>query len=351
MTNTLKTLALVLLLALPPATVRAQGELALLEQEAFRAAVEVAAPSVVQLNVIGGSDRVEGESLAEGPATGVILSADGYVVTSLYRFTPPPAAVVAKLSDGRQFAARLVASDHNRKLALLALAEAEDLPVAKVAPYDPVKPGQWAIAIGRAFRPDRPHVGVGIVSAKRRLYGRALQTDAPVSAANYGGPLVDLEGRVIGILSPLSPASESVIAGTEWYDSGIGFAIPLETWLPIAERLKEGKDLERGILGISFVPGMEHLSPPKVSNVAKGGPAEQAGLKAGDVIESIDGEPIESLKDVKFAVLPHYAGDTLTIAYRRGKKQETASMTLVSPKSLVAEEKEPDQQGPVGGIR
>src|SRR5690606_21244189 len=122
----------------------------------------------------------------------------------------------------RQFVARLVASDHNRKLALLALADAEDLPVAKIAPYEPVRPGQWAIAIGRAFRPDRPHVGVGIVSAKRRLYGRAVQTDAPVSAANYGGPLVDLEGRVIGILSPLSPASESVIAGTEWYDSGIG---------------------------------------------------------------------------------------------------------------------------------
>ncbi len=346
-----KSVVLAFLLLLMPAVGAADQQLALLEQEAFRAAVEVAAPSVVQLNVIGGSDRVEGEAVADGPATGVILSADGYVVTSLYRFTPPPAAVVARLADGRQFAARLVAADHNRKLALLALADAEDLPVAKIAPYEPVKPGQWSIAIGRTFRPDRPHVGVGIVSAKRRLYGRAVQTDAPVSAANYGGPIIDLEGGVIGILSPLSPASESVIAGTEWYDSGIGFAIPLETWLPLAERLKEGKDLERGVLGIAFVPGMEHLAPPKISNVAKGGPAEQAGLKAGDVIEAIDGQPTAALKDVKFAVLPHYAGDTLTIEYRRGEKQESATMTLVTPRSLATEDEGTDQRGPVGGIR
>lgn len=327
----------------------AETSLVLLEEEAFAAAVEFASPSVVQLNVIGGSDRVEGETLADGPATGVILSADGYVVTSLYRFAPPPSAVVARLPDGRQFAARQIAADLNRKLVLLKLHEATELPVARVAPYQEVRVGQWAIAIGRAFRSDRPHVGVGIISAKRRLHGRAVQTDAPVSAANYGGALIDLHGRVIGILSPLSPSSESLIAGTEWYDSGIGFAVPLETWLPIAERLKQGQDLQRGLLGIAFEPGMEHLAPAKIANCTPGGPGAQAGLQRGDVIVSIDGTPTPTLSDIKFAVLPHYAGDQLQIVYRRGDKEETTDAILVPPSALASEKE--GQEGAAATIR
>jgi serine protease Do len=331
----------------PTMLLSAEPGLAALEGAAFRAATDAAAPCVVQLVVIGGSAEVEGISLADGPATGVILSPDGYVVTSLYRFTPAPATVIARLSDGRQFAARQVATDFNRKLVLLKLQEADELPIAEVAPYDAVRVGEWAIAIGRAFRPDRPHVGIGIISAKNRLYGRAVQTDAAVSAANYGGALVNLQGRVIGIFSPMSPSSESAIAGTEWYDSGIGFAVPLETWLPIAERLKAGKDLHRGILGIGFEPGQEHSTAAKVKTLAPTGPGEKAGLAAGDVLESVDGKQVGTLSDVKFAIMPRYAGDEVKLAYRRGDDVREVSVTLVDPSTLApaAEDDEQDEPG------
>jgi serine protease Do len=313
------------------AVVASDPRLQLLEQQAFRAAVEKVAPAVVQLHVIGGSERVEELSLGDGPATGVILSPDGFVVTSLYRFDPPPTTVVARLADGRQFAATTVASDFNRKLVLLKLAEAEGLPHAKVASYQSVRVGAWAIAIGRVFDAERPYVTVGIISARNRLHGRAVQTDAAISAANYGGPLIDLQGRVVGIIAPMSPGSESAIAGTDWYDSGIGFAVPLETWLPIAERMKQKGNLRRGTMGVGLARGSEHTTPPKVAYCAPGGPAEEAGLKAGDLLESIDDKPVGNITDVKFALLPRYAGEELKIVYRRGDEQQETTLTLTEP--------------------
>ena len=100
-------------------------------------------------------------------------------------------------------------------------------------------------------RRDRPpSVSVGIISAVGRIWGKAIQTDAKISPINYGGPLIDIEGRVQGILVPASPQGEDVTAGFEWYDSGIGFAIPMEDVLAVLPRLKQGKDLKKGLLGI-----------------------------------------------------------------------------------------------------
>ena len=88
--------------------------------------------------------------------------------------------------------------------------------------------GQWAIAVGRTFESDRTNMAVGILSALDRIWGKAIQTDAAVSPNNYGGPLVDIQGRVLGVLVPLSPEATDEVAGVDWYDSGIGFAIPAE---------------------------------------------------------------------------------------------------------------------------
>jgi serine protease Do len=301
-----------------------------LEQQAIREASELVSPAVVQLQVIGGADRVDDVNLSSGPATGVILSPDGYVVTSRYRFDPPPATVIAILANGQQFASQIVASDFSRKLVLLKLTGAHDLPVAKPTPTDSVRVGQWAIAIGRTYRGDRPNVSVGIVSATNRIFGRALQTDADISPANYGGPLVDIEGRVLGILSPMSPTSESTIAGVDWYDSGIGFAVPLESWLPAFERLKQGEDLQPGYLGVGLSDGTPRETPPGVKSVVPQGPAAEAGLEAGDLITSINGKPLETQTDLKFAVTPHYAGDTIEVTYERGDNSNTVDITLAT---------------------
>ncbi len=103
--------------------------------------------------------------------------------------------------------------------------------------------GQWAIAVGRTFESAQPNMAVGILSAVDRIWGKAIQTDAAVSPNNYGGPLVDIRGRVMGILVPLSPDADGGVAGMEWYDSGIGFAIPMEHIPQVLPRLEKGEDL------------------------------------------------------------------------------------------------------------
>ena len=88
--------------------------------------------------------------------------------------------------------------------------------------------GQWTIAVGRTFNQKEPNISVGVLSATNRIWSTAIQTDAKISPANYGGPLIDSRGRVLGVLVPLSPQKQGgEIAGAEWYDSGIGFAVPL----------------------------------------------------------------------------------------------------------------------------
>ena len=115
--------------------------------------------------------------------------------------------------------------------------------------------GQWSIAVGRTYDQPGPNISVGVLSAMGRIGSTAIQTDAKISPANYGGPLVDIHGRVLGILVPLSPQrGGGEVAGAEWYDSGIGFAIPLVDvfeWLP---KLKSGKDLHPGVMGITLSP-------------------------------------------------------------------------------------------------
>jgi len=322
-----------------------------LQQQAIRDAMQAAAEAVVQLQIVGGPQRVDGVSLASGPATGVILTSDGLMVTSSYRFNPTPASAIAVLSDGRRFAAQVVATDFSRKLVLLKLQDAEGLPTAEVAPSESIRVGQLAIALGKTFRSDQPNVSVGIVGATNRLFGRAVQTDAAVSAANYGGPLVDIEGRVIGILSPMSPSSEKSIAGVEWYDSGIGFAVPLDAWQAAIVRLRQGEDLQLGYLGVGLSQGTPRETPALVDTVVPGGPAAMAGLQAGDVLVEIEGDQIETQVDLKFATQPHYAGDTLGIAFRREGEVQQANLRLATIAELEAHAQEAADAADASGTK
>src|SRR4029079_7946457 len=130
----------------------------------------------------------------------------------------------------------------------------------------------------------------GVISALGRIWGKAVQTDCKVSPVNYGGPIIDIEGRVQGILIPASPnpkAGEEEVAGFEWYDSGIGFAIPLEDVLAVLPRLKEGKDLRRGLLGITPQGADVYNSPPVIGAVQPDSAAARLGIKPGDRILAI----------------------------------------------------------------
>ncbi len=139
-------------------------------------------------------------------------------------------------------------------LVLLKATGASDLAVPEFVPAAEIRVGQWAVAVGRTFRPDRTNVSVGIVSATDRMFGKVLQTDADVSMANYGGPLVDIRGRVLGVIVPMAPQATSEVAGVEWYDSGIGFAVPLAAITDRLEMMKRGDDQHAGMLGIGLAP-------------------------------------------------------------------------------------------------
>jgi serine protease Do len=163
---------------------------------------------------------------------------------------------------------------------------------------------------------------MGIVSAVQRIWGKAIQTDAKVSPSNYGGPLVDIAGRVLGVLVPLAPDTGSEVAGVDWYDSGIGFAVPLEHVLKVLPRLKEGHDLKPGILGINL-KGTDIFSlPAEIAACRVNSPAFKAGIQAGDLVVEADGRPVTRQAQLKTVLGSHYAGDHVALVLERGKEKE-----------------------------
>ncbi|MFO0897125.1 MAG: PDZ domain-containing protein [Pirellulales bacterium] len=308
--------------------VAAADSLADLEQQAFARAVARVAPSLVRLQSVGGAETVGDVLVGDGATTGIVVDPDGYIVSSEFSFAQKPVGIVAVLHDGTQLAARLVATDHSRRLALLKVTPPQPLPVPEAAPADSLEPGQWAIAVGRTFETVRPNVSVGILSALDRVWGKALQTDAKISPANYGGPLLDVQGRVMGVLVPLSPQATGITAGVDWYDSGIGFAIPFDHIQRTWPRLRDGKDLHAGLLGVS-IRGQELYKPAVLAAARAGSPAAKAGLRADDEIVSIDGRPTEHQAAVKTELGRLYAGERVRVGARRGGKDLDFEVELV----------------------
>jgi serine protease Do len=314
--------------------------LARLEQQAFRAAVAEVAESVVQIHAVGGLEQVGQVLLTGGPSTGLIVSADGHIVTSAYTIAQQPTSILVRLPDGRQTAARVVARDYGRMLVLLKVKAEQPLPTVQLAPLDTMRVGQSAIAVGRTYRADQVDVSVGIVSALRRMHGRVLQTDANISAVNYGGPLVDLQGRVLGVMVPMSPnpqanaahhkGGQSEVAGVEFYDSGIGFAVPLAHIMAKLESWKQGVDLEPGLLGVGLISGASFATPATIATIWHNSPAASAGWKPDDQIVAIDGIPVETQDQLRSQIVPRYAGDQLTVTLQRGDQQLESQITLTA---------------------
>jgi len=308
----------------------ASADLGLLEQEAVRRAVDRVAPSVVRIETVGGLERLEGAVLGGGPTTGLVVTADGYIASSAFGFLHRPASILVQMPDGGRKPARLVAADHNRKFVLLKIEPDKPLTVPEIAPPAELKVGQWTIAVGRTFESGQPNLAVGVLSATSRVWGKAVQTDAAVSPNNYGGPLVDLRGRVIGLLVPLSPIETSELAGVEWYDSGIGFAVPAQTILELLPRLREGKDLWPGLTGLRVVLQTLYTADSVIPAVRPRSPAHQAGFRAGDRIVEIDGRKIESMVQVKQEISRRYAGDKIRLAVLRGSERIERELELAA---------------------
>lgn len=296
-------------------------------QQSIQMAVAAAAESVVRIETVGGVDLVDDLLTATGPTTGVIIRADGLIITSRFNFLSTPSSILVTLPDGRKFAARVAGEDRARMLTLLKI-EAKELKPVIPAPRREVRVGQTAIALGRTFDLAFPNVSSGIISAVDRVWGRALQTDAKTSPVNYGGPLLDLAGRCLGVIVPLDPSQEEATAGVEWYDSGIGFAIPCEDILLVLDRLAAGENLKRGLMGINFEDKGPLSGEARVVHVRPGSPAAQAGLVAEDVIIQINGRPVSKVNDLKHAVGPLYAGEVARLRIRRGDQERDLQLTL-----------------------
>jgi serine protease Do len=310
------------------ATLAADESLRAREERAMQAALARVAPSVVRIETVGGLERIGRMLIGTGSTTGLIVSADGHIVSSAYNFVQKPSSIVVTLPDGSRSAARLVATDHSRMLVLLKVDTEAELSVPEAAPKDGMRVGQWSLAVGRTFEAAQPNVSVGIISALNRIWGKAIQTDAKVSPNNYGGPLVDISGRVLGVLVPMSPDGSEEVAGVEWYDSGIGFAIPLEDLLRVLPKLEQGQDLRAGVLGVNIKGKGMYGSPVEIALARAKGPAYTAGFRPGDKIVEVAGLPIDRPAELKHALGPIYAGETVRMVAERGEARIVREVEL-----------------------
>ncbi len=260
--------------------------------------------------------------------SGVIVNADGTILTNAH-VIGRARTIMVKTLDQKEYKAKLVGKDDDTDLAVLKIVPEGKIAWAALGDSDAIKPGQWSIAIGNPFGLENT-MTVGVISAKGRKLDEAqggrtarftgfIQTDASINRGNSGGPLLNLRGEVIGINSMIfSPSGGSV---------GIGFAIPVNLAKTIMEGLiKEGK-IVRPQLGVAYRPvdpavakKLKLAGGMEVSQVLKNSAAEKAGIKAGDIILTVNRKPLKDQDDLRSVVLQQKVGDKLNVeVHRRGK--------------------------------
>lgn len=287
----------------------------------------------------GGSQRQIQTPKRTGAGSGVILTADGYIVTNNHVVQDADELTV-KLNDNREFKARIIGLDKTTDLALIKI-EAKDLPAITVANSDDLKLGEWVLAIGNPFSLTST-VTAGIVSAKARSLGATpgsiesfIQTDAAINPGNSGGALVNARGELVGINAMLYSQTGSY--------SGYGFAIPTSIMNKVVDDLRQYGTVQRALLGISGQDVSTYIDAEKekgrepdlgtvngiyVAEVSADGAAAAAGLKEGDVITSIDGKTIEKFGQLQELLVNHRPGDKVSVTYLRDKKKHTVQITL-----------------------
>lgn len=275
--------------------------------------------------------RPRGTSLG----TGFIISPDGYVLTN-HHVIDGADTVRIKLSDRREFTAKVVGSDEQSDVALLKI-DAKGLPVMRIGDSATLKPGQWVVAIGSPFGLDHS-VTAGIVSAVGRAnpaadqrYVPFIQTDVAINRGNSGGPLLDTRGQVVGINSQIFSNSGGYM--------GVSFAIPIDVAMSAVQQLKATGKVTRGQLGVVMQPmerddaralGLPDGRGALVQEVVAGGPAAKAGVQRLDVIRSVNGQPINEYSDLPPIIGAMAPGSKVTMEVIRDGKPRTLSATLTA---------------------
>ncbi len=307
-------------------------EAMVLTSKAFRAAVEQIKPSLVTIESFGGVSAVQGRiggirKQGEGNTTGVLISKEGHIVTSSFNFITSPPVITVITNDGKRRFAKLLGRDETRKICLLKVESFDGIQLPEIVSLDKIEVGQWAISVGVGYGDANPAVSTGIISAKNRIGGRAIQTDANTSPANYGGPLLNLEGQLMGICVPMNPQSQALGAGVEWYDSGIGFAIPLAGADALIEKLKKGESVYPAFLGVRT-----EADPAKrgvrVVEVIVDTAASEAGLGHGDIILKLNDEPVGDILALRKVLSRFKEGDEVKIEFDSDLEEKTKVETV-----------------------
>lgn len=295
-----------------------------LKEQAIRSAIQEVENRVVQLRFLTSQDSADlGASLSQGLRSSAYLLDDGVtLLTSDLYLERDPAAIIVSTSDRSELLAEVVARDYARRLVLIRLKEAQ-LQVLPIQNCGTCRPGETAISLGRGYQPERLNLSVGIISATNRLFGNAIQTDAAISAVNYGGPLITLQGELIGIISPIAPVGQR---GEDWYDSGIGFAVPMNLINSRIDRLQAGEDIHAGWMGLRLEQANPYTSPPIIKEVR--GPAWKAKLKPGDKILRINNRPTNNIMDFRWELRTKDAGEVVLLEIDRGDQKQEVLVRL-----------------------
>jgi len=307
-------------------------------QAALPAVADVVAlvePAVVSILVETTSvDRFGRSRRGGGSGSGVIFRADGYILTNNHVVEGADSIIVV-LSDGREREAELIGTDRLTDLAVVRIEE-RDLPTAPLADVSKLRAGDWVIAIGNALGlRGSPTVTLGIVSALGRTLPSGnstlfdlIQTDAAINPGNSGGPLVNLQGEVVGINTAVLRGTNSGIEA-----QGIGFAVSMETAIPVADEIVANGRVIWPWLGVGVAEvnaataaemGLSVRRGVLVSNTTPEGPADKAGIQAEDVITALGGQEINNLRDLQRVLRTEYdPGQQITVTVdRKGRELE-----------------------------
>ena len=274
--------------------------------------------------------------------SGVIISADGYIVTNNHVVDGADELTVTLNENSKEYSARVVGADKSTDLALIKI-DAKNLPAIVIANSDNVRVGEWVLAVGNPLGLNNT-VTAGIVSAKARSMGQGvssmIQTDAAINQGNSGGALVNTRGELIGINAMLYSQTGSNI--------GYGFAIPTAIMNKAVDDFKKYGSYQRAMIGIQggsvkdYIDAMKDqdkdvkdygtMEGVRIDKVVEDGAAEEANLQAEDVITEIDGKKVRTMGDLQAIIAQKRPGDKVSVTYLRNKSKKTATLTLKNEK-------------------
>ena len=274
--------------------------------------------------------------------SGVIISADGYIVTNNHVVDGADELTVTLNENSKEYSARVVGADKSTDLALIKI-DAKNLPAIVIANSDNVRVGEWVLAVGNPLGLNNT-VTAGIVSAKARSMGQGvssmIQTDAAINQGNSGGALVNTRGELIGINAMLYSQTGSNI--------GYGFAIPTAIMNKAVDDFKKYGSYQRAMIGIQggsvkdYIDAMKDqdkdvkdygtMEGVRIDKVVEDGAADEANLQAEDVITEIDGKKVRTMGDLQAIIAQKRPGDKVSVTYLRNKSKKTATLTLKNEK-------------------